>query len=179
MSGEATARTTAGAAALERAFGARASCNACGRAVEGYRIVVLFLHDLAVVRAYCRRCYPAAAEGEYRAGGDGLVLDFASFAARFGAAGPPPPPATPVDRLLAGLIRDPALRALSPPNEAFARKRRELPYRVRAEFLIDGITRQAKLALTREGRLESLEGDDDACARVRALSAAAGPQVRR
>jgi hypothetical protein len=171
VSGEATARTTAGAVALERAFGARASCNACLESVEDYRVVALFLHDLAVVRAYCGVCYPAAAEGEYHAGGDGIVLDYASFATRFGAAGPPPPPATPVDRLLAGLIRDPALRWLSPPSEAFARKRRELPYRVRAEFSIAERTREARLALTPDGRLQSLDGDDDACARVRALTA--------
>ncbi len=109
MSGESTPRTTVAAEALERAFGARAVCNACATPVEDYRVVALFLHETAVVRAYCRRCYPAAAEGEHSAAGDGLLLDYASFAARFGAPGPPPPPATAVDRALTTLVRDPAL----------------------------------------------------------------------
>lgn len=169
MSGEATPRATGGSEVLERAFGARAICNACRAAVEGYRVVVLFLHDTALVRAYCPDCYPAAADGDYRAGGDGMLLDYAAFAARFGAPGPPPPPATPVDRMLAALVRDPALRRLSPPSEALARKRLHVPYPVRAAFLLEGATREAELMLAPAGRVTALSGDAAACARVREL----------
>ncbi|MGH7731373.1 MAG: hypothetical protein ACRENJ_09000, partial [Candidatus Eiseniibacteriota bacterium] len=98
-------------------FGPRAVCNACVASIPEYRIVALFLHETAVVRAYCPRCYPAAADGDYHARGDGLMTDYAGFAARFGPPGPPPPPATPVDRLLTVFIRDPALRRLSPASE--------------------------------------------------------------
>ena len=134
-------------------------------------MVALFLHQTAAVRAYCGRCYPAAAEGDYHAGGDGLLLDYAEFAARFGAPGPPPPPTTPVDRMLAILVRDPALRLLSPGSEAVARKRRRLPYPVRAGFAIEGVTREAQLTPTPEGQLSALTGDAAACARVRELLA--------
>jgi hypothetical protein len=169
MSGESTPRATAGNEALERVFGAEAACNACASRVGDYRVVVLFLHDTAVVRAYCGHCYPAAAEGDYRAGGDGLLLGYAAFAARFGAPGPPPPPATPVDRMLAALVRDPALRRLSPPSEALARKRRRSPYPVRAGFEIDGATCEARMSVAPEGRMTGLTGDPAACARVREL----------
>jgi hypothetical protein len=131
--------------------------------------VALFLHETAVVRAYCGRCYPAAAEGDYHAGGDGLLLDYAAFAVRFGAPGPPPPPATPVDRMLAALLRDPALRLLSPPSEALARKRRQTHYTVQAGFDIDGVTREARMSVAPEGRMTALTGDPAACARVREL----------
>jgi hypothetical protein len=170
MSGESVARTPAGLEALERVFGARAACNACAAQVTDYRVIALFLHETAVVRAYCGGCYPAAADGDYHAGGDGLILDYATFAARFGAPGPPPPAATPVDRMLAALVRDPALRALSPPNEAFARKRSRVPYPVRATFLLEGQTREALFVLAPDGRMDGLAGDRLACARTRERS---------
>jgi hypothetical protein len=169
VSGESTPRATAGTEPLERVFGAQAVCNACAARVGDYRVIALFLHETAVVRAYCGHCYPAAAEGDYHAGGDGLLLDYAAFAARFGAPGPPPPPATPVDRLLAALVRDPALRALSPGSEAFARKRRQVPYPVRAGFLIEGSGREASFMLAPDGRMDGPSGDPLACARVREL----------
>jgi len=169
MSGESTPRANAGAEALERAFGTRAVCNACAAPVEDYRVVAMFLHETAVVRAYCAHCYPAAAGGEYHAGGDGVPMDYADFAARFGAPGPPPPPATPVDRMLAALLRDPPLRLLSPGSEAFARKRRQVPYPVRAGFLIEGNGREASFTLAPDGRMDGLFGDPLACARVREL----------
>jgi hypothetical protein len=169
VSGESAPRATVGAEALERAFGARAVCNACAAPVEDYRVVALFLHETAVVRAYCARCYPAAAEGEYRAGGDGLLIDYADFALRFGAPGPPPPPATPVDGILATLIRDPGLRRLSPGSESFARKRRQVPYPVQVEFLIEGGGRKASFTLAPDGRMDGPSGDPLACARVREL----------
>jgi len=121
------------------------------------------------VRAYCVRCYPAAADGEYRAGGDGLLTDYAGFAARFGAPGPAPPPATPVDRLLTTLIRDPALRLLSPASEAVARRRRQVPYPVRVGLVIDGATVEARMTLSAAGTMTDLDGHPGACARVREL----------
>lgn len=169
MSGESVPRTTAGLEPLERVFGARAVCNACAASVAEYRVVALFLHDTAVVRAYCAACYPAAADGDYHAGGDGMILDYAGFAARFGAPGPPPPRATPVDRLLAALVRDPGLRMLSPPNEAFARKRSRAPYAIRAAFVIEGREREASFTLAADGGLDGLTGDPLAAARARAL----------
>ena len=167
MSGESTPRATVGSEPLERAFGPRATCNACGAVGEDYRVVVLFLHDTAIVRSYCESCYPAAADGDYHAGGSGLLLDYRSFAERFGAPGPPPPPQTPVDRMLASLVRDPALRVLSPGTEAVARRRRQTPYPVRAGFALGGAMREARLTITPDGRLASLTGDDAACTRVR------------
>jgi hypothetical protein len=167
MSGESVPRTAAGLEPLERVFGARAVCNACGEPVAEYRVVALFLHETAVIRAYCAGCYPDATDGEYHAGGDGLILDYASFAARFGAPGPPPPAATPVDRILAALVRDPALRMLWPGSEAYARKRRFSPYPIRAGFLIAGRSREASFTLTPGGGMDGLSGDPLACARVR------------
>jgi len=169
MSGESVPRTTAGGEALERAFGARAVCNACAAPVADYRVIALFLHETAVVRAYCAGCYPAAADGEYHAAGDGLILDYAGFTARFGAPGPPPPSATPADRRLVALVRDPALRALSPPSEALARKRSAAPYPVRARFLIDGRDREASFTLASDGRVDGFAGDPLARARAREL----------
>lgn len=170
MSGESVARATAGAETFERVFGARATCNACAVQVPDYRVIALFLHETAVVRAYCAACYPAAADGDYHAGGDGLILDYATFAARFGAPGPPPPAATPVDRMLAALVRDPALRALLPPSEAFARKRSPAPYPVRATFVLEGETREASFVLAPDGRIDGLAGDRLACDRTRERS---------
>ena len=166
MSGESVARATAGTETFERVFGANATCNACAAQVPDYRVIALFLHETAVVRAYCAACYPAAADGDYQAGGDGLILDYATFAARFGAPGPPPPAATPVDRMLAALVRDPTLRALSPPNEAFARKRSPAPYPVRATFVLEGQAREASFVLAPDGRIDALAGDRLACART-------------
>src|SRR4029077_17037305 len=60
VSGESTARAAAGREPLERVFGERATCNACGAVARDYRVVALFLHETAVVRAYCADCYPDA-----------------------------------------------------------------------------------------------------------------------
>lgn len=171
MSGESAPRVAVGSEPLERVFGAEAACNACGTRVADYRVVALFLHETAAIRAYCARCYPAAADGDYRAGGDGLLLDYAAFAARFGAPGPPPPPTTPVDRRLAALVRDPALRLLAPGSEAVARRRRLVPYPVRAGFALDGATREAQMSVAPDGRMTALAGDPAACDRVRTLFA--------
>jgi len=135
--------------------------------------VATFLHGTAAVRAYCPHCYPAAADGDYHAQGDGLLLDFAAFAARFGAAGPPPPPATPVDRLLIALIRDAALARLSPASEAVARRRRRVPYPVRLALLVNGALAEAEMTLSPLGAIVTLSGDPGACDRVRALAASA------
>lgn len=126
-----------------------------------------------MVRAYCPRCYPAAADGDYQAGGDGLLMDYAGFAARFGPPGPPPPPSTPVDRLLTRLIRDSLLRRLSPASEAVARRRRRLPYPVRVELMMDGALAEARMTLSITGVVADLTGDPGACARVRELLAGA------
>src|SRR5262245_43910842 len=104
----------ASAVAFERAFGDSARCSRCTATTTSYRVIATFLHDTVAVRAYCERCYDVAVEGEYHAQGDGLILDYAGFAERFGAAGPPPPPCTPVDRALRALIREPSLRFLTP-----------------------------------------------------------------
>ena len=122
-----------------------------------------------MVRAYCPHCYPAAAGGDYHAGGDGLLMDYGSFAARFGPPGPPPPPSTPVDRLLTMLIRDPALRLLSPASEAVARRRRQVPYPVRVDLMIDGSLAEARMTLSITGVVTDLTGPPGACTRVREL----------
>ncbi len=132
-----------------------------------------FLHDLAAVRAYCPDCYPVAADGEYHAAGDGLILDYAAFAARFGPPGPPPPPATPVDRLLARLIRDPSLVMLSPASEAVARRRRRLPYPVRARLRVGGVVAEAAMTVSADGAVSALDGDP--AARDRLAELIAGP----
>jgi hypothetical protein len=155
------------AEALERVFGPSARCNACVAAVADYRVVTLFLHETAVVRAYCPHCYPAAADGDYHAGGDGLLMDYTGFAARFGPPGPPPPPSTPVDRLLTALIRDPALRRLSPASEALARRRRRVPYPVDVTYELDGAPAEARMRVAVSGAISELSGDPGACARVR------------
>lgn len=130
----------------------------------------MFLHGTATVRAYCPRCYPAAVDGDYHAAGDGMLLDYAGFAARFGAPGPPPPPATPVDRLLAMLIRDPALRRLVPASEAVARRRGRVPYPVQVLLMIGGESAAADLTLSTTGAIVALSGHPGACARVRELA---------
>ena len=170
MSGESTSRSPGNASALERAFGDRAACNRCGAEIADYRVIALFLHDTALVRAYCRECYGVAVDGEYHARGDGLRLDYAGFAERFGAPGPPPPPATPVDRLLATLLRDPDVRFMTPPSEAVARRLRMSPYRFRIELLLDGAERSVDLTLRPDGTVERIEGEERARERLRALS---------
>jgi hypothetical protein len=167
MSGEATSRVASSAAALERAFGAEATCNRCAARVEDYRVVVVFLHDTAAVRAYCRDCYPVAVDGSYFARGSGDVLEYAAFGERFGSPGPAPPPATPVDRILAALVRDPALVSVSPRSEAGARRLGALPYRFRVELSVGGAVRAAVLVVSPKGRVVTLEGDDAACALVK------------
>jgi len=169
VSGEATSRRETKAEPLERAFGARAACSRCGVQVDHYRVIAVFLHDTVSVRAYCHHCYPGAVDGDYHARGDGLVLDYAGFSQRFGAPGPPPPVATPVDRMLTALVRDPALDSLTPHSEAAARRLRMQPYRFRVGFLIDGTVRTADLTVTPEGRVEALDGDASACARTQAV----------
>jgi hypothetical protein len=171
MSGESSPRPMASAEAFERPFGESALCNRCEARVEGYRVIATFLHDTVAVRAYCQTCYETAVEGEYHALGDGLVMDYAGFVQRFGAAGPPPPPCTPVDRMLAKLIREPSLRSLAPASEALARRAKSLPYRFRAELAMGGSTRGANLALTRDGQIVGLEGDAPVCERLRSLFA--------
>lgn len=148
-------------------------CNACATSSPDYRVVAVFLHGTAAVRAYCPRCYAAAADGDYSAGGDGMLLDYAGFASRFGPPGPPPPPATPVDRLLTALIRDPALSRLSPVSEAVARRRRRTPYPVHVELAIDGAMAAAEMTVAVTGAIVGIEGDPAACARVRELAARA------
>jgi hypothetical protein len=163
VSGESAPRPVAAAEPLDRVFGETARCSTCGVAVAGYRVVALFFHQTAAIRAYCPGCYPAATEGDYHAGGDGLILDFATFAARFGAPGPPPPPVTPVDRVLLALVRDSSLRSLSPANEVFARKRGRPPYVVRAGFAMDGAEKVATLTIAADGTAAGIAGDPQAC----------------
>ncbi|TMQ69908.1 MAG: hypothetical protein E6K80_10165 [Candidatus Eisenbacteria bacterium] len=165
MSGESTRSSAASAAAFERAFGDRARCNRCDASVADYRVLAVFLHDMVAVRAYCPECYTHAVEGEYHARGDGLILDYPGFAARFGAAGPAPPPCTPVDRALRTLIREPALRSIAPPSEALARRARQTPYRFQLEMEEGAAT----LALMPDGAVSALDGAPRACARVREL----------
>jgi len=167
VSGEATSKTSASAEAFERAFGSVAACNRCQSRIEDYRVVAVFLHDTAAVRAYCRACYPAASEADYFAGGDGIVLDYDSFARRFGAPGPTPPPATPVNRILARLVRDPALSFLTPRSEAGARRLATRPYRFRVTFRLDAGACAADLAVTPQGDVVSLDGEAAACAQLR------------
>lgn len=169
MSGESTPRATASAVAFERAFGDAAVCNRCAKRAAGYRVIATFLHDTVAVRAYCPECYDVAIAGEYHARGDGVVLDYSGFAERFGAAGPPPPPCTPADRFLAGLIRDPAVEFLAPPSESLARRTRSMPYRIRLELRIEGASRPAELSLTPEGRATVLDADPTTRERLKAL----------
>ena len=82
MSGEATSKTSASAEAFERAFGSVAACNRCQSRIEDYRVVAVFLHDTAAVRAYCRACYPAASEADYFAGGERVFLQVIQDAQR-------------------------------------------------------------------------------------------------
>jgi hypothetical protein len=159
VSGESTRSATASAAAFERAFGDTARCNRCGAIIPDYRVLAVFLHDTVAVRAYCQPCYDVAIEGEYHARGDGMILDYASFAERFGAAGPSPPPCTPVDQVLSTLIRDPALRSLKPPSEALARRARKTPYHFQVEFEEEGKAQVAELDISEKGAIFKTDVD--------------------
>ncbi len=170
MSGEATSQRATAPEALERAFGAQAVCNRCAARVADYRVVALFLHDTAAVRAYCRECYRQV-EGEYHAAGDGLLMSYDEFARRFGAPGPVPPPATPVDRLLARLMARPELRRLVPPSEALAKRTRATPYQFDVGVQLGAEVRAAMLALAPDGSVASLQGEPVVCERVRAILA--------
>jgi hypothetical protein len=165
VSGEATPRPAPGPEALDRAFGSSARCNRCGDAAEEYRVIALFLHERALLRAYCRACYPAAIEGEYHARGDGALLEWDEYARRFGAPSPSPPRTTGADRTLAALLRVPGLSFLAPPSECHARRRGGPPYRVEAGFGQDG---RALFLLAPDGTVTGLQGDEVACGRVRA-----------
>jgi hypothetical protein len=170
MSGESTSRVTAGVEPLERAFGDAAACNRCGVVSPDYRVIATFLHDTVAVRAYCGSCYPEV-EGEYHARGDGLLMGFGEFARRFGSPGPPPPPCTPVDGMLAMLLRDPTVRSLAPASEALARRTRTTPYRFRVVLEVEGAARAAELAVNPTGRIEGIAGDPEARERLRAMLA--------
>lgn len=169
MSGESTTRAAMDTAAFEKAFGDTARCNRCLAGIPDYRVIATFLHDTVAVRAYCPGCYPSAVEGEYHAFGDGLVLDYPGYAARFGPAGPPPPPCTPVDRMLTALIREPALRSLAPASEVLARRALTTPYRFRVELHLEGATETAQLLVAPEGKILAVDGDPAAVSRLRAV----------
>jgi hypothetical protein len=169
VSGESTRSATANVAAFDRAFGDSATCNRCAKPAPDYRVLAVFLHDMVAVRAYCPACYEAALEGEYHARGDGVILDYHGFTERFGAAGPPPPPCTPVDRVLRALIRDPELLSLAPPSEALARRTGAMPYRFTIEIAEVGAQGRVVLSLTPEGKVVALEGSEPGKARVQSL----------
>src|SRR5262245_38303071 len=168
MSGESTPRAAVGVEELDRAFGESAVCNRCGASVAPYRVVATFLHDTVAVGAYCASCYPLI-EGEYHAGGSGLLIGFDEFARRFGAPAPTPSPATPVDRMLTILLRAPELRSLVPASESFARRTRALPYRFRVVLDIDGALRTLEMAVSPGGRVEALTGEAPARERLGAM----------
>jgi hypothetical protein len=168
MSGESTPRAAVQVEELERAFGEAAVCNRCGASVAAYRIVATFLHDTVAVRAYCAACYPLI-EGEYHAGGSGLLIGFDEFARRFGAPAPAASPATPVDRLLTGLLRAPELRSLVPASEALARRARALPYRFRVVLEMDGGLETIEMAVSPGGGVEALVGEPRARERLGVL----------
>jgi hypothetical protein len=169
VSGESTRSTTSDVAAFEHAFGDEATCNRCRERIREYRVLAVFLHDTVAVRAYCAACYEAALEGEYHARGDGVILDYAAFVERFGNAGPPPPPCTPVDRALRALICDPELLSLIPPSEALARRTGEMPYRFTVEIAEVGAQGRVILALSPDGTIVTMDGSAPARARVQTL----------
>jgi len=171
LSGESTRRDSPAAPeALDRAFGERATCNRCGRVAADYRVIARFLHDLTSVRAYCGSCYADALEGRHDAAGDGLLIGWAEFAARFGAPGPPPPPATAVDRRLAALLGRGDLRMLDPATECLARRRGPPPHRFTIELAPAGALARATFELDAGGAVLSASGDPAAVAAVRAAS---------
>lgn len=169
MSGESTRQERPPAPeALDRAFGPSAACSRCGRAATDYRVIARFLHDLASVRAYCPSCYAEALEGRHDARGDGLLIGWSEFAARFGAPGPPPPPATAVDRRLAALLGRADLRMLDPATECLARRRGPPPHRFEIELASAGVPARATFELDAGGAMGSISGDAAAVAVVRA-----------
>jgi hypothetical protein len=168
MSGESTPRTAVGVEDLERTFGEAATCNRCGKSVAAYRVIATFLHDTAAVRAYCAVCYPDVA-GEYWAYGSGFLIGYEEFARRFGAPGPAPPPATPVDRGLIALMREPGLRTLVPPSETLARRTGKAPYHFEVVFDFDNIVSNMGLVVTAEGRLQDFNGHMKTAAHIAAI----------
>ena len=168
MSGEATKQDhPAPPESLDRAFGPSAACNRCGRAASDYRVIARFLHDLASVRAYCPSCYAQALDGRHDARGDGVLIAWAEFAARFGAPGPPPPPPTAVDRRLAALVGRQDLRMLDPATECIARRRGGPPHRFEIELASGGAAARAVFELDAGGVVRSATGDAAAVAAVR------------
>ena len=170
MSGESTSRSVSAPEKMERAFGDSAVCNRCGQRTSDYRVVAHFLHDTAAVRAYCRACYPQV-EGQYHAGGDGLLLSWNDFARRFGAPAPAPLEPTRVDRLLARLMACEDVARLVPPSEALAKRPRSTPYTFDLGIRVGAEVRPVMLALEVDGSVASLQGEPVACERVRGVIA--------
>ena len=168
MSGESTRQSASPGEDLERAFGEKASCNRCGMRWPGYRVIVSFFHDLAAVRAYCPTCYEVAVEGEYHAAGDGLLLAVEDYARRFGNPGAASAP-TAINRLLAQVVRDPALRELVPGTEAAARRLGHVPYRFLVEMEVEGEPLDAVVVIEPDGRVQAVEGDPPLRDRLQAL----------
>lgn len=172
MSGESTRQPHEVHEALERVFGDRTRCSACVEERTDYRVLTLFLHDHAVVRAYCPGCYEDAVDGEYAARGESLVLDFDAFVARFGCPGPRPRPSA-VDRALLALVRDPGLTGLSPASECFARRRGAAPYRVTASYRDGAGEITASFVVAADGSARGFDAHPEARRRVeRALGGA-------
>lgn len=165
MSGESAPRPHEAHEALERAFGERTTCSTCAEEVDDYRVVTLFLHDHAVVRACCPGCYDDALEGDYAARSASLVLDYDAFVARFGCPGPRPRPSA-VDRALLALVRDPALSGLSPASECAARRRGPPPYRIAATYRDGGDEVAASFRIGPDGAATDLDAHPAARARV-------------
>ena len=171
VSGESTARPATASEALDRAFGDTAVCNVCEERTPGYRVIAQFLHDTVAVRAYCPACYPRI-EGEYHARGDGFITDYNRFSRRFGSPGPPPPPATRVNRILLRLLGVPDLRRLVPASEALAKRALAVPYAFDIGLQTGGEIRGAMLALEPDGSVASLQGEPQVCDRIRTILAA-------
>jgi len=168
MSGESTRKSAPASESLDQVFGEKATCNRCGARWPGYRTIVSFFDDVVAIRGYCPLCYEVASEGEYHAAGNGLILDGAEYARRFGAPAAVAT-STPVNRLLATLVRDPALRELVPGTEAAARRLGHSPHRFLVEMEIDDEPLDAVLVVEPGGRVVAVEGDPRVCARLRGL----------
>jgi len=176
MSGESSTRTEPAHEPLERVFGERTRCSACLAESEGYRVLALFLHDHAIVRAYCPECYGSAAEGDYSTRGESVVLDFDAFVARFGCPGPRPR-ATAVDRALLALMRDSELSGLWPASECFARRNGPAPFRFTAGYRVAGAEEIAASFLMDElGAVLEFDADPVARARVERALGSLGPR---
>ena len=173
MSGESTRKTAHEGESLDRVFGEKATCNRCGTGWPTYRTIVSFFDDLVAIRAYCPMCYEVATEGEYHAAGSGLVLDSTHYARRFGAPAATAT-STPVNRLLATLVRDPALRELVPGSEAAARRLGHAPHRFLVEMEIEEEPLDAVLVVEPSGKVVAVEGEPRVCERLRGLVAVAG-----